>query len=151
MEEYHVAKKGQQESQVKTPNRGISTRTPRFSKQINKPNSPNSQSGDESSNGKRKMRSMKDIYDDLDVISNFALLSFKPSLFEDAIKDGNWVQVMDEEIEAIEKNDTWDLIDLPKDKNRIGVKWVYKTKLNEKGEIYRFKAILVAKGFLQRP
>ena len=36
---------------------------------------------------------------------------------------------MDEEIEAIEKNDTWDLVDLPKDKNLIGVKWVYKTKL----------------------
>eukprot|EP00253_Pinus_taeda_P034872 PITA_34872 len=80
------------------------------------------------------MRSLKDIYDDLDVGSSFALLSFQPSSFEEAIKDENWVQGMDEEIEAIEKNDTWDLIDLPKDKNLIGVKWVYKTKLNEKGD-----------------
>eukprot|EP00253_Pinus_taeda_P034724 PITA_34724 len=58
---------------------------------------------------------------------------------------------MDKEIEAIENNDTWDLINLPKDKNLIGVKWVYKTKLNEKGQIDRFKVRLVAKGFLQQP
>ena len=79
------------------------------------------------------------------------MLSFQYSSFEEAIKDENWVQAMDEEIEAIEKNDTWDLVDLPKDKNLIGVKWVYKTKLNEKGEIDIFKARLVAKGFSQQP
>jgi len=57
---------------------------------------------------------------------------------------------MDEEIEAIEKNDTWDFIYFLKDQNIIGVKWVYKTKLNEKGEIERFKARLVSKGFSQQ-
>eukprot|EP00253_Pinus_taeda_P019551 PITA_19551 len=66
------------------------------------------------------MRSLKDINDDLDVSSNFALLSFQPSSFEEAIRDENRVQAMDEEIKAIEKNDTWDLVDLPKDKNLIG-------------------------------
>ena len=90
---------------------------------------------------------MKYIYHDLDVSSNFALLPFQPSLFEKEIRDENWVQAMDEEIEAIEKNDTWDLVDLPKDKNLIGVKWVYKTKMNEKGGIDIFKAGLVGKGF----
>jgi len=48
-------------------------------------------------------------------------LSFQPSSFEEAIRDENWVQKMDEEIEAIEKNDTWDFVDLPKNKNLIGV------------------------------
>eukprot|EP00253_Pinus_taeda_P015979 PITA_15979 len=57
---------------------------------------------------------------------------------------------MDEEIDAIEKNDTWNLVELPKDKNLIGVKWVYKKNLNEKGEIDKFKARLVAKGFSQQ-
>ena len=57
------------------------------------------------------------------------------------------MQAMDEEMDSIEKNDTWDLVNLPKDKNLIGVKWVYKKKLNEKGEIDRFKARVVAKGF----
>eukprot|EP00253_Pinus_taeda_P028374 PITA_28374 len=97
------------------------------------------------------MRSLKDIYDDLDVSSIFSLLSFQHSSFEEAIKDENWVQAIDEQTEAIEKNDTWDLFDLPKEKNLIGVKWVYKTTLNEKGEIDRFKARLVAKGFSQQP
>ena len=91
------------------------------------------------------MRILKEIYDDLDVSSNFALLAFQPSSFEEAIRDDNWVQAMDKEMNSIEKNDTWDLVDLPNDKNLIGVKWVYKTKVNEKGEIDRFKARLVAK------
>ena len=97
------------------------------------------------------MRSLKDIYDDLDVSSNFSLLAFQPSSFEEEIRDENWVQAMDEEIEAIGNNDIWDLVDFPRDKNHIGVKWVYKKKFNEKGEIDIFKEILVAKGFSQQP
>jgi len=58
---------------------------------------------------------------------------------------------MDGEIEAIDKNDTWNSVDLPKDKNLIGLKWVYKTNLDEKGEIDIFKAKLVAKGFSEQP
>eukprot|EP00253_Pinus_taeda_P030095 PITA_30095 len=70
-----------------------------------------------------------------------------PNNQSEAIRDGNWVQATNDEIEAIEKNDIWDLVDLPKDKNLIGMKWVYKKNLNDKGEIDRFKARLVAKGF----
>lgn len=51
---------------------------------------------------------------------------------------------MDAEIKAIEKNDTWELSVLPQGKKTIGVKWVYKTKLNEKGEVDKYKARLVA-------
>jgi hypothetical protein len=58
---------------------------------------------------------------------------------------------MDEEIDAIEKNQTWDLVSLPKDKDVIVVKWVYKTKLNEKDEIQKLKARLVVKGYSQQP
>ena len=47
------------------------------------------------------MRILKDIYDDLDVSSNFALLAFQPSSFEEAIKDENWVQAMDEEMNSM--------------------------------------------------
>ena len=57
---------------------------------------------------------------------------------------------MDLEIEAIEKNETWQLTTLPKGAKNIGVKWVFKTKLNEKGEVDKCKARLVAKGYAQR-
>jgi len=54
---------------------------------------------------------------------------------------------MDEEIKVIEKNETWDLVELPKGHRPIGVKWVYKTKINAQGEIERYKACLVAKAY----
>ncbi|KAL5575123.1 hypothetical protein UlMin_016822 [Ulmus minor] len=57
---------------------------------------------------------------------------------------------MDEEIKAIKKNGTWKLTSLPKGHKAIGVKWVYKTKQNAKGEIKRYKARLVAKGYSQK-
>ena len=56
---------------------------------------------------------------------------------------------MDSEIAAIEMNNSWELTDLPKEHKTIGLKWVYKTKLNENGEIDKYKARLVAKGYKQ--
>ncbi|CAL8156616.1 unnamed protein product [Prunus armeniaca] len=56
---------------------------------------------------------------------------------------------MDEEIKSIKKNNTWELTELPQGHKTIGVKWVFKTKLNEKGEIHKHKARLVAKGYKQ--
>ena len=52
-------------------------------------------------------------------------------------------------IAAIEKNGTWELINLPTGAKLVGVKWVYKTKLNEKGEVDKAKARLVVKGYAQ--
>ena len=57
---------------------------------------------------------------------------------------------MDDEIKAIEKNDTWELAALPKGHKPIGVKWVYKIKKNVKGEVEKHKARLVAKGYSQK-
>lgn len=54
------------------------------------------------------------------------------------------------EIDAIEKNNTQELTTLPPDAKKIGVKWIYKTKLNEKGQIEKYKARLVAKGYSQQ-
>ena len=42
------------------------------------------------------------------------------------------------------------MIDLPKGGKAIGVKWIYKTKFNEKGEVEKHKARLVAKGYTQQ-
>jgi hypothetical protein len=69
------------------------------------------------------------------------------------VKDEKWRNAMDEdeEIKAIEKNNTWELTTTPKEQKPIGVKWVFKAKKNAKGEIERYKARLVAKGYSQRP
>ncbi|KAL0294285.1 UNVERIFIED_CONTAM: Retrovirus-related Pol polyprotein from transposon RE2 [Sesamum radiatum] len=75
----------------------------------------------------------------------------EPESFEAAAKDEVWVQAMKEEIKMIEKNDTWELTERPKDKEVIGVKWIYKTKLNADGSIQKHKARLVAKGYSQLP
>eukprot|EP00253_Pinus_taeda_P009627 PITA_09627 len=58
---------------------------------------------------------------------------------------------MEEEIGAIEKNDTWELVDLPQGNlHVIGVKWIYKTKRNVEGKIERHKIRLVVKGYKQQ-
>lgn len=51
----------------------------------------------------------------------------------------------------IEKNQTWKLIERPKNKEVIGLKWVYKTKYDEDGSVQKYKARLVAKGYSQQP
>jgi hypothetical protein len=56
---------------------------------------------------------------------------------------------MDEELDQIEKNDTWELVPRPKNKNVIGTKWVFRNKLNEYGQVTRNKARLVCKGYAQ--
>ena len=73
-----------------------------------------------------------------------------PVVFEEAVKGQNWREAMRLEIKAITENDTWELTTLPKGAKKIGVKWVYKTKLNEKGEVDKFKARFVAKGYSQQ-
>ena len=73
-----------------------------------------------------------------------------PMFFEEAIKSPKWKEAMDLEIKAIEKNGTWELTTLPVGAKRIGVKWVFKTKLNENGEVDKYKARLVAKGYSQQ-
>ena len=54
---------------------------------------------------------------------------------------------MKEELDALHKTRTWDLVDLPSRKYAIGCKWVYKIKTQSEGTIDRYKARLVARGF----
>ena len=56
---------------------------------------------------------------------------------------------MTEELEALQKISTWDLIDLPLEKLIIGCKWVYKIKTKADGSTEHYKAHLVAKDFIQ--
>ena len=92
---------------------------------------------------RKKIRSLRDIYEQDNAESSagytylFALYSHvdDPIHYEEAIKEEKWIQAMYEEIDAIEKNQIWELVSLPQGKYVIGVKWVYKTKLNANGQL----------------
>eukprot|EP00253_Pinus_taeda_P031834 PITA_31834 len=57
---------------------------------------------------------------------------------------------MYEEIESINRNHTWDLVEFPEGKTPIGCKWLYKPKINVDGSIEKLKARLVVKGYSQQ-
>jgi hypothetical protein len=73
----------------------------------------------------------------------------EPNSFEEANNDEFWKNAMKEELDQIEKNDTWELVPRPRYKNVIGTKWVFINKLNEDGQVTRNKSILVCKGYTQ--
>ena len=57
---------------------------------------------------------------------------------------------MNEELEQIEKNNTWELAPRPHDKNIIGTKWIFKNKLNENGEVLETRLDLFVKDMLNK-
>ena len=71
-------------------------------------------------------------------------------IFEEAAEKEEWTNAMNEEIAAIQRNKTWELMNLPKGKKAIGVKWVFRTKFHADGSIQKHKARLVAKGYSQQ-
>ncbi|GKA12174.1 ribonuclease H-like domain-containing protein, partial [Tanacetum coccineum] len=76
--------------------------------------------------------------------------SVEPSCLFEALSDPNWVEAMNNEIEALNRNNTWTICDLPIGRKPIGSKWIWKIKYKALGEIEIYKARLIAKGFSQR-
>ncbi|WVZ75412.1 hypothetical protein U9M48_023465 [Paspalum notatum var. saurae] len=63
-----------------------------------------------------------------------------------------WMFSMQEEMQSLEKNGTWDIIHLPAGKKEVCCKWIFKRKEGSSpSEATRFKVRLVAKGFSQIP
>lgn len=71
----------------------------------------------------RRRLSAEEVY----LISQIELTSV-----DEACKDECWIKAMEEELDQIEKNNTWTLVPRPKNKNVIGTKWVFRNKLNER-------------------
>ncbi|XP_055807046.1 uncharacterized protein LOC129875845 [Solanum dulcamara] len=74
----------------------------------------------------------------------------EPKSYHEACSNPHWIQAMKEEIQALEDNHTWKLVSLPPGKHPIGCRWVYKVKFRADGQIERYKARLIAKGYNQR-
>ena len=91
----------------------------------------------------RKIRGMDDLllsapYTDTEysAVTEGCYSSFEePTLFDEAVKHKEWREAMKEEIHMIEKNQTWELVKRPLNKNIVGVKWIYRLKTDAKGEV----------------
>jgi len=88
-------------------------------------------------------RSLTDIY------SRCNVAKAEPIDVEKAMNSQVWITAMKEELVMIDKNQTWMLVHRLANKKVIGVKLIFKTKLNADGKINKHKARLVVKGYSQ--
>jgi len=76
-----------------------------------------------------------------------------PLSFEEALNRQDkeaWKKAIDEELDSIKRNKVWTLVDRPPGTNIVSTSWIFKIKRSPEGDIQRYKARLVARGFLQR-
>jgi hypothetical protein len=90
-----------------------------------------------------------------DYVSSVALVSIdgEPSCFQEEIKvseSSQWKKAMKEEMDALERNKTWDLVEIPKERKVVIYNWVYKLKKGVDDKVKRYKSRLVAKGYSQK-
>ncbi|KAH9685411.1 protein kinase domain-containing protein [Citrus sinensis] len=72
-----------------------------------------------------------------------------PNSVHEALKDPKCKAAMNDEMRSLQKNQTWELVDLPPGKKPVGCRWIYNIKYKADGSIERYKAKLVAKGYTQ--
>ena len=70
-----------------------------------------------------------------------------PNTFQETLSYPGWHNAMIEEIDALNGNGTWNLVQLPTRKKAIGCRWAFAVKVNLDGSIARLKARLMAKGY----
>ena len=105
-----------------------------------------------SKNGIVKTRHFADLsYVTTSRLHHSLFCSKEPKGFKSAAKNPKWFSAMRDEMKALERNATWDLVPRPTNFNVVGSKWVFRTKFLADGTIDKFKARLVAQGFTQVP
>ena len=83
-----------------------------------------------------------------DIGINADPISFSEAI--ESVESEKWIEAMKEELKSMEENKVWDIVDLSEGAKRVGCKWVFKTKHDSKGNVERYKARHVAKGFTQK-
>lgn len=100
-----------------------------------------------------RLRARGNSIDDSIISMAFLTIYSEPTSYEQAIASTDrrqWENAMNEELDSLLKNETWDLVPRPNDQKVIDNKWVYKIKTNPNGDIDRYKARLVGRGFNQQ-
>jgi hypothetical protein len=64
--------------------------------------------------------------------------TIEPRNYSQAVKDVQWISAMNNEIQALVRNKTWQIVDLPAGKGPIGCKWVFKIKQKQDCSVDRF-------------
>ena len=80
-------------------------------------------------------------------------LEFDPTSYEETMAGSDfnyWVKAMKAEMESMDSNKVWKLVEPPANIKPNGCKWVYKRKRRSDGKVETFKVRLVAKGFTQK-
>ncbi|KAF5756686.1 putative RNA-directed DNA polymerase [Helianthus annuus] len=72
-----------------------------------------------------------------------------PTNTKQALQSKHWKDAMEEDMRALEKNNTWEKCVLPSGKKTVGCRWVFTIKYKPDGTVERYKARLVAKGYTQ--
>ncbi|GJR09683.1 retrovirus-related pol polyprotein from transposon TNT 1-94 [Tanacetum coccineum] len=87
------------------------------------------------------------VIDALWCLYNSVLSKVKPKNFKSAITEDCWFQAMQDEIHEFDRLQVWELVPQPDCVMIIALKWIYKVKLDEYGDVLKNKARLVAKGY----
>ncbi|GJZ59595.1 retrovirus-related pol polyprotein from transposon TNT 1-94 [Tanacetum coccineum] len=77
------------------------------------------------------------------------LSKVEPKNFKMAVIEDCWFQAMQDEIHEFDRLEVWELVPRPIYVMVIALKWIYKVKLDEYGDVLKNKARLVAKGYRQ--
>ena len=75
-----------------------------------------------------------------------------PQTYQEAIESPysiEWKAAMEEEMASLKEHKVWRLVELPKDRKAIGCRWVFALKRDTSGQVIRYKARLVVKGYAQ--
>ncbi|GJT96711.1 retrovirus-related pol polyprotein from transposon TNT 1-94 [Tanacetum coccineum] len=73
----------------------------------------------------------------------------EPKNFKMVVTEDSWFEAMQNEIHEFDRLEVWVLVPKPKGVMIIALKWIYKVKLDEYGDVLKNKARLVAKGYRQ--